>query len=629
MDSSRALSGYAGGPDHAGDAAGLPHASDGHHGHHATPQERLTRLLETERGDMAALIVYTIMAGLLALAVPLAAQALVNIIAANVLSQPLIVLSFLVFIGLLFAGAVQLMKLALVERLQQRVFARTALKMAQHLLRLRTSAIEGEYAPELVNRFFDVLTVQKALSKLLIDGMMAILQAVVGLALLAIYSPFLLGLDILILLFVAFVVFVLGIGGLRTSIAESKEKYRVAGWLEDLARCHRTLKVHGSPRYLLDRADNAVVSYLISRASHFRVNYRQAAGNYLFQAFANTAVLAVGGWLVLNGRLTLGQLVASQIIVGSLLAALEKLIRQSDQVFDLLTGLDKIGHVLDLPTERTGGRELPLLPEGGARVVCRNVGFSYHPERPGSEVLKGLSLTMQPGERVSLVGASGAGKSTFAGLLCGLEEPTHGLIEINGVEVRDLDLSSLRRAVALVGYELEIFDGTIEENIRCGREEITHTDLRWALEMAQMTEDLARFPEGIKTRVVSGGQNLSRGQIQRLLIARALAGKPALLLLDEAFTGIDERTTGKILDALFAPENRWTILDISHDPEVVLRADTIHVLSEGRIQEAGSGLELARNEGGPLCLLFPQLTTRLRREAHYTEIKDRTEETER
>ena len=572
---------------------------------------RLAQMATEERGDLAVLIVYTVVAGLLSLAVPLAAQALVNTVAANVLLQPLTVLAGLVLAGLLLAGVLQLLKLSLVERLQQRIFARTALRMAQRLLRVRGAAFHNEYAPELVNRFFDILTIQKSLSKLLLDGFAATLQAFVGLVLLGIYSPYLLGLDLFILLFVLFLVGVLGVGGLRTSIAESREKYRVAGWLEDLARCQTGLKMHGASDYLLTRADDAIIGYIRAREGHFRVNFRQALGSYIFQALASTAVLALGGWLVINRNLTLGQLVAAQIIVVSVLAALEKLVRQADQVFDLLTGLDKTGHVTDLPVEREGGLPLASAP-GGVAVECHKVRFGYN---EGQTVLTGLDLTLAPGERVSLVGASGAGKSTVAALLCGLEEPFHGTILVGGVEVREADLRDLRRVVSLAGYNNEIFDGTVAENIVVGREFVSPEDVRWAVEMAQLTDDISALPGGTQTPLVSGGQNLSRGQIQRLLLARAFAGRPSLLVFDEAFTGIDERTTLKILDSVFASDQGWGILNISHDAETVLRTDRVHVLMEGRIVESGVPRTLARKDGSAFAALFPHLRRRLENEA--------------
>lgn len=579
------------------------------HIEHISPASRLMRMLWEDRSDLLVLLVYTILTGLIGLAVPLAAQALVNTIAAGLFVQPLVVLTLGVFAAMLLAGALRLVQMSLVEVLQQRIFARVALQLGQRIPRIRNTALAQAYAPELVNRFFDVLTVQKTLSKLLLDGLAAALTTSSGLVLLAFYdsSGALLGFDLFIILFALFVLFILGFGGLRTSIHESVQKYRVAEWLEELARCQTSFKMDGTRHFQVERTDTLVVGYIQARRSHFAVLLRQACGSYLFQALASAGILGIGGAMVINRQLTLGQLVAAELIVLSVLASLDKLVKQSEQFFDLLTGLDKIGHVTDLPIEREGGRLLPEGAQGG--VVCRGVRFSY---LPGMEILADLNLSVQPGERVSLVGASGAGKSTLAALLCGLEEPSHGLVEVCGNEVRTSDLDSLRSLVALVGDANEIYDGTIEENISVGRANLSGEDIRRAIAMAQLTDDLAKLPLGLATPLVSAGKNLSRGQIQRLLIARAIVDSPQLLILDEAFIGIDERTKLKILDAVYAPENRWTIIDISHDAEVVLRSSTVHVLSGGRIVETGGPETLALQEASEFAALFPDLAQQIR-----------------
>lgn len=584
------------------------HASHDHaHEEHLSPIRRLLQNVAQDRGDLIALFIYTVVTGLLALVVPVATQSLVNTIAQRIFVQNLVVLTAMVLFFTLFTAVLRLMQLSLVELLQQRIFARTAIQLAGHLPRIKNNSIQGEYAPELVNRFFDVLTIQKTTAKLLLDGLAAFLQTCVGLVLLAFYSPLLLGFDIFILVFIGFVFFVLGYRGLHTSIQESIQKYKVAGWLEELARCHISLKMDGSVSMAVERADNLVTGYVKARREHFRVTFRQAFGNYFFQAIATTATLGAGGWLVIQGDLTLGQLVASELIILSVVSALDKLISQSEQFYDLLTGLDKVGHLTDMPTERTGGQIMPT-DSAGVRVLCRGVRFSYV---PGSEVLSDMNFSLSAGDRVSLVGASGAGKSTLAALLCGLEEPHFGTIELNGIDVRQVDLQSLRNVVALVGDINEIVEGTVEENIRFGRTAPTSEDIRWAIEVAQLTEDIARMPLGINTPIVSAGRNISRGQMQRLLIARALVERPQLLILDEAFTGIDERTKIKILDAIYAPQNHWTIIDISHDAEVVLRSGTVQVLSDGKIVETSTPANLAQQPNSAFAQLFPDLCAQI------------------
>jgi len=574
---------------------------------HASPLTRLWSLLVSDKHDLVVLFVYTLMTGIVSLAVPLAAQALVNTIAAGIFLQPLIVLSLLVLAGLLFGSILRLLKFCLVEELQQRIFARITLRLSERIPVIKASALNTEYMPELINRFFDVMTVQKAWGKLLLEGPSALLQVVIGLVLMAFYSPFLLAFDLLIILFVFFAVSVLGIGGLKSCIKESAFKYRVAEWLEDMGRCQTSLKTNGISHFLFRRSDSLVLNYLKARREHFSVLFRQALGTYFFQAFASAGILAIGGWLVINRQLTLGQLVAAELVVLNVLSALEKLIRNCDTFYDLLTGLDKVGHITDLPSERQGGVALPESTEG-LSVDCMKLHFSY-----GSrEILQDLDWSLRSGEKASLVGASGAGKTTLASIICGLQESLHGTVEVGGYDVRDLDLKELRRQVGLVGDTNEIFEGTIEDNVGLGRPNVSHQDIRWALDAAQFSDDLVNLPDGINTMLVSGGRNLSRGQVQRLLIARAVAEQPRLLILDEAFTGIDEKTKLKIIDSLLHREKPWTVLDISHDAEVVMRSDKVYVLSHGKISECGRPADLAWRIESEFSTLFPELARQIR-----------------
>ena len=573
---------------------------------HATPYQRLRALMHIERGDLLVICVYTLLVGLLTLAVPLAAQALVNTIAAGVMVQPLVVLTLGVLGALLFAGVLRLLKLTLLERLQQRIFARIALQLAEQLPRIQHAVLTRSYAPQLANRFFDVVTMQKAVSKILFDGPAAVLQVIVALLVMSFYDPYLLAFAVLLIVSIALIIGLLGLGGLRSSIEESVSKYAVADWLEELARCQRSFKMDAVPAFPVERTDGLVMRYVKARHDHFRVLFRQALGSYFLQACANAGVLAIGGWLVIQRQLTLGQVVAAEIVVVGALQGVEKLVRLLESVYDLLTSLDKIGHVTDLPIERAKGRQM-LAKVEGASVNLHKVRFSYDGQR---EIIRNLELKVEPGEHVSLVGASGVGKSTLAALLCGLQEPSQGLVQINGMDVRDAQLDSLRRVVSLVSDTNELFAGTIEDNILLGRHHLPHEDLQWAIEFTQLSDELATFSDGLQTRLVTEGRNLSSGQRQRLMLARAIVGRPQLLILDEAFTGIDEHDKLRILDELYNPRYAWTIVDISHDPEVVMRSHVAHVLAQGRIVESGRAQELLRKREGEFSRLFPSLGLR-------------------
>ena len=574
-----------------------------------TPYQRLILLLKDDKRDLITLLIYTVLSGSLSLVIPLTAKSLVNTIAAGVFLQPLAVLTLILFVVLLFVGAFRLCQFYLVEFIQQRVFAKVALELSDKTASINHKAWRDQYLPEVLNRFFDVVKIQKTLSKLLLDAPAALLQITVGLILMAIYSPVLLGFNLVIIAFIIFVTFVLGRHGVKTSIQESSEKYRVASWLEEIAKCHTSFKMDGAPEFFYNRTDNRVIDYLSSRKKHFKILFRQTVATYFFQAIATAGIFGIGGWLVIERQLTLGQLVASELVILILLAALEKLVILFQDWYDLLTGLHKIGQITDLPGERKGGIPIPYNPKG-VSINCYGVSFEYEPNR---EILSNLTFSINPGELVSIVGPSGAGKTTLAAILTGLLDPKEGLIELNGIDLKTIDLDTLRESVALVSDNNETFEGTIEENIKVGRHYLSQQDIRKAIEMAELQTKIRELPDGMETKLLSHGFRLSRGQRQKLLIARGIVNTPKLLILDEAFTGIDERKKIKILDNLLDPQNQWTVIDISHDADVVMRSTKMIVLNNNKIIETGDPKTLINDEDSAFASLFPGLASRFKR----------------
>lgn len=573
---------------------------------HQSPFRRMVTELKEDRNDLLMLLIYTICAGLLYLAVPIGAQVLVNSIASGVLIQPVVILSLLVLVGLLLGGVLRILQFYIVELLQQRIFARISLRLAKHITSIKHSLLAEQYGPDLANRFFETLTIQKTLSKILLDGPAALLQVSIGIVLMGLYSPLLLAFDIFLILCMIGIIW-LGRGGVRTSIAESGRKYRLANWLEELARCHVSFKMAGHEHFLLQRTDGMVVDYLSSRRQHFSVLFRQTLASYILQAFASAGILAIGGWLVMNQQLTLGQLVAAELIVLMVLSAMEKLVSHLSLFYDLVTGYEKLGQVMDLSNERTSGTALPV--EAGAAVQCYNLNFSFASQ---VDVLKRVNLELRSGECASLVGVSGSGKTTLSMLIAGLLEPSGGTILINGCDLRDLKLPELRRQIALVSEYDEIFDSTIEDNITLGRD-IPLKNLQQVMDMVLLTPRVTAMPQGLKTRLVSGGQNISLGLRQKVLTARAILSQPQLLILDEPFTGVDQHTKVQIVDNLIKQDMPWTILIISHDPSVIFRSDIVHVVSEGRIVESGTPEELAYRKEGAFARLFPEINYQLSR----------------
>ncbi|MBX3394368.1 MAG: ABC transporter ATP-binding protein [Phycisphaerae bacterium] len=535
--------------------------SDSHAHASVGPIRRLLVLFASDRGDIVLVIVFSIAVGILMLATPVTVQALVNFVSFGGLLQPLVVLGILLFGFLALAGAIRTIQAYVIEILQRRLFVRVVADLADRLPRVTAECYDRQNGPELVNRFFDVVTVQKVAAMLLLDGATVLLQAFVGLLVLAFYHPFLLAFDVVLVLSIGFVVFVLGRGAIRTSIQESRAKYAVAAALEELARYPLVFKLAGAADFARRRADALAVHYVQTRSSHFSVVLRQTIGFTTLQVIAATALLSIGGGLVLEGQLTLGQLVAAELIVTSILATFSKLGKQLENVYDLLAAVDKLGHLMDLPLERADGMaEQSRTDAPGLRII--GASFAFEEQKP---VFTNFNLDVGPSDRICVVGRHGSGKSVLADLLFGLRRPTKGRIELNGFDVRELSLKILREHVALV-RDVETIEGTVEDNVRMGREGVTAEDIRDALNEVGLLDEIRALPDGLLTLLTSTGKPLSSGQTKRLMVARAMVGRPKVLILDDVLDDLDPDARDSVLAAVVRPERKWAVIILGrHD----------------------------------------------------------------
>jgi ABC-type bacteriocin/lantibiotic exporter with double-glycine peptidase domain len=461
--------------------------------------------------------------------------------------------------------------------IQRRVFARVAADLAYRLPRVRAEAFDAEHGPERVNRFFDVLTVQKVGGLLLLDGITVVLQAAFGLLILAFYHPYMLTFDVVLLIVLTFIVFQLGRGAIRTSIRESRAKYAVAGALQEMARADVAFKTGRAPEFAIERADRLTRSYLLARRDHFHILMRQIIFALGTQAVATAALLGLGGWLVIERQLTLGQLVAAELVVATVVGSFTKLGKHLEGWYDLMAAVEKLGHLVDLPLERHGG-EAPLFDGAGIAIALRDVSYSYDEHH---DALQGLSLEIAAGEHVAIVGPSGSGRSTLAQLLYGLRAPSRGSVTYDGLNLSDLDLEAVRDHVALV-HDIDVVEDSILDNVRMGRHGVTLRAVYQALEAVRLSEEVARLPHGLHTRLSASGSPLSRGQARRLMLARALAGKPKVVILDEALDGLELDARGAVLDSFFAAQAGFTLVVITSSPEVAARCGrTIAVVRDG------------------------------------------------
>ena len=582
------------------------------HDHQENIQETfasLLRLLSDESSDLITVAVYASIVALFSLTIPLASQGIIDSVSLGTFTNQIVVLCGAVSVGLLLYGAFNVLQYYTVDMLQRRLFASSALEMAYRLPSMRRSALEGEYGPALVNRFFDVVSMQKSLSKLLLNGMEYALVALASLVLLTIYSTFFLLVGLLAVLFAPMLIWGLGRNGLTTSIEQSSTKYAMAHWLEDLARCQQSFKLNGAMSYVHTRTDRIASEYVRARGNHFRVFGRQLAAAAIFRALIVGLALGIGGYLVTGGQITLGQFVAAELVIVSLTSSSFNLVELFVSGYDLLTAISKILHVTEKPLESLGGEDVPE-GTGPAALRLQNVTIRYG---DGAPALDNVSFEMDAGTHVCVVGESGAGKTTLTRALVRLHDPDQGQITFDGHDVARLDPQAYRRVVGLAMPTDELFKGTVEENITMGRS-FDYETLERALRLACLDEDILTLPDGLKTPVMSAGLEFPEGLVRRIMIARAVIGDPRVLVLDEAFNGVEESTKRRLADRIYG-HDAWTLISVVDDnPTAVRHADRVVVLDGGQVAWTGAPDQLRRDPGTFLEGHFPQLVAALRRD---------------
>jgi ABC-type bacteriocin/lantibiotic exporter with double-glycine peptidase domain len=534
-------------------------------------------------------ILYAVGASVVGLAIPVTIQALVNTIAFGALVQPLFVLATMVLLGLSIGAVFRALQTRLVEAMQERIFARNALAIAERLPEVAREALEGK--PDLAARFFDVVTLQKSAAGLLIDGVALALQTMVGMTILAVYHPFLLGFDAILLATMIFVLGPLGRGAVRTAIDESYKKYATAAFLNELASTGTIFRTEQGAKLAQQRAFKLVSGYLTARRAHFRVLFRQHVGALALQVVLGALLIVVGGLLVMNKQLTLGQLVAAELIVSGVLVGFSKVGKQLEALYDMLAALDKIEVLTELPREVGGkGGLLPRAVGDGRSVTGAALTFREVTLRHGARTfLDACNLHVNSGEHLCILGKNGVGKSHVAELIYGLRMPTSGYVELDGETQHTVSKRAWRRDVALVTRG-EIFRGTLLENLlvdpdggdneRAAAQEVLRRVALW--------ERVKDLPEGLDTPLSPRGPELSAGEAVKLVVARALLADPRLVVVDEAVDDIDDDARTAVIDALFHFGSRRTVILITHDAAVAARASRVLRLSEGNFQEVAS-----------------------------------------
>ncbi len=521
-----------------------------------TPMKRFWNLLKLYRRQIRRIYTYAIFIGIVNLTLPLGIQAIVSFLQTGVFNSTWLLLVGFVLLGIALTGIMQVYQLRVVENIQQDIFARSGLEFAYRLPEIQHIQLDQIHAPELANRFFDTLTVQKGLPKILIDFSLALFQILFGLLLLTIYSPYFIILGFVMALVFWLVLRVTGPSGLQTSLAESKMKYKLAFWLEEIARVSRSFKIFNAFHFHLNKTDAITTHYLENRERHFGVLKNQFWIFVVFKVLVASILLLLGGFLVFQERMNIGQFVAAEIIIILILNSIEKIIRSIDTVYDVLTALEKIGYVTDLDLDDNEGRITANFPNP-ISIQAKEISFQFPDAR--RKVIDQVSFDIPAGSKVFIDGKAGTGKSILLQILAGVYTIDDGQLLLDEVSLYNYHRAELNAKMAVGFEETQIFEASIRENILVGRK-VDEKRLRDIIDALGLSDYVRSHRLGMDATIDSSGRRMASSVAQRILMARLLVGEPTLILLDDPLSYLDDEEKNKIIDYLTLATQPWTLV---------------------------------------------------------------------
>jgi len=535
---------------------------------------KLNNILLLDRKDIVVIYVFAFLGGLVQLSLPLGIQSIINFVMAGSISTSIVVLIAMVVFGVFINGLLQIRQLQIIEKVKQKLFVRFSLEFGDRLPKLNIEKLDKEYLPELVNRYFETVSLQKGLDKLLIDLPAASIQVLLGLILLAFYHPVFIAFGLLLLFIVLIIIRFTSPQGLRTAMLASNYKYGVAAWLQEVARTVKSFKYTKGTSLHLNKTDVLVGSYLEARTQHFKILLTQFWSLISFKVIITAAMLILGSYLLLNQQINIGQFIAADIIIIAIIASIEKLITNLDAIYEALVSVEKLSIVTEAEKEQSGSLSLPSKSEG-VSLQFSNVSFAYSNEIP---VLNNISFSIAKGQMVQLKGASGAGKSTVLRMLTGAFTDYKGNILIDNIPAANYELQSLRHLTGILLGSQDIFQGTLLQNITMGNDGTSTEELTKLATILGLNEFVESCHEGYDTVLQPVGHKLSNNVRKNILLMRALLGEHRLLLLEEPFEHLQQPFKNNVIQ--YIKENKTsTVLIASQDEQLSSFCDKVLMLN--------------------------------------------------
>ena len=545
---------------------------------------RFFDLLTPDRSEIRNIYVFAIFSGLLSLGMPLGIQMIINFIQLGQISTSWFILVALVVSAIGFSGILNIFQLRITENLQQRIFTRAAFEFAERIPKIKMVELVKRYAPELTNRFFDTLTIQKGLSKLLIDFTAASLQILFGLILLSFYHSFFLFTGLFLVVLLILIIRVTVKKGYVSSMDESTFKYKIAHWLEEIAHARISFKMSGRSKMYLNRTNDYLNNYLTAREKHFKVLVQQYGFLIAFKVAIALTLLTVGGLLVINEQINIGQFVAAEIVILLVLTSVEKLILSIEVVYDVLTAVEKIGQVMDLELEDYNGAQLVRAEKG---IQLKLDGLMFRTDAYLGTILDGIELRIKPNEKIGIISDTSLSANALFCILSGLYEKTGGNLEMDGIPIENLNKSELRNQIGTLLKQDQLVYASLFDNIAMGDKTIDLNRVVQIFAELGLSDFVAACPENYKTIINPEAHFIPKDIHTKLLIARAAIGQPRLVLLEDPTSGMSQQQVESLQGHLAIFQNA-TILIETHHTGLLEKMDRVIEFKEGKIVYDGN-----------------------------------------